>query len=208
MLFLSTHTDVYIPPVKVTVLDGLGFADIMDAINTKRHMTQQPQGRFVDENTEALATIGMKIRKSIADGYNVPGNRYNGYASYNAMGEANPCQMQNSDAGTDISTENTPTGFARVPLPAHLNGPPGLDNSSSTMGTSSNLEEWNHTSKLTAPVSTLENAYGTSQPFGKRKFSDYEASSDLPAIDIASSAQKDTEHYRQKYGDLHFDEDF
>ena len=180
----------------------------MDAMNTKRHMTQQPQRHLVDENTEALATIGMKIRKSVADGYNVPGNRYNGYTSYTARNEETAGNLQTPRTGIDGINGNKTAAFARVPFPEHLNGPPGLDNSSSTMGTSSNMEEWNHNSKLTAPVSTLENAHSISQPLGKRKLSDYEASSELPTIDIASPAQKDTEYYRQKYGDLHFDEDF
>lgn len=180
----------------------------MDAINTKRHMVEQPGRRFTDETSESLATIGMKIRKSVADGYNVPGNRYNGYASYNATGNDYSGEMQSSAASVDESNFGKNSGFSRVTLPAHLNGPPALDNSSSTIGTSSNLEEWNHHNKLNMPVSTLENAYGTTHGFGKRKFSDYDANSDLTPVDIVPPAQRDTEYYRQKYGDLNFDEDF
>ncbi|EGV61611.1 hypothetical protein CANTEDRAFT_115067 [Yamadazyma tenuis ATCC 10573] len=81
----------------------------------KRIMTHPaPAGKSEEENT--LATLGMRIRKSIADGYSGPS-----HSSYSYKGNAN---------------------VKRQPLPSHVSQPPALSNSSSTFDSSSSLSEW------------------------------------------------------------------
>lgn len=92
----------------------------------------------------ALSTIGMRIRKAVADGYSTPSAAHYSYGS-------------------------EPITSRRVPLPAGMDEPPSLMGSGSTMGTSSNLSSsWEATASahtmqpMTIP--DYQNAF-----FGKRK---------------------------------------
>ncbi|KAG7665560.1 DIF1 [[Candida] subhashii] len=73
-----------------------------------------------------LATIGMRIRKAVSEGYNVPdSSQFSG-------------------------------NFRRVPLPNNISAPPSLTNDGSTVGSTSSLEEWDSYYKINnAPLQTL-----------------------------------------------------
>ncbi|EGW30661.1 uncharacterized protein SPAPADRAFT_62530 [Spathaspora passalidarum NRRL Y-27907] len=83
--------------------------------------TQQPS----NPDVAALQFIGMRIRKAVADGYQV-------------TQEQQPQQTQQ---------------FARPSLPAHLDAPPSLINGGSTAGSTSSMEEFDSYYKINnAPV--------------------------------------------------------
>lgn len=96
----------------------------------KRSMTQPVSGSN-DEITQQLATMGMRIRKSVADGYNVP---------------------QSTTYGSDTYSYNNNGNIRRQPLPSHLSQPPSLTNQSSTFDSGSNISEWERTNQLHTPA--------------------------------------------------------
>lgn len=114
----------------------------------QNHAVQnQSQARYGSGNpdTEALSTLGMRIRKAVSDGYNTPN------ASSYSYG--------------DQSYVNR-----RVPLPAGMDEPPSLVGSTgSTVGTASNLSDWGNTASVPVahPVTIPENPV---EAFTKRKF--------------------------------------
>lgn len=81
----------------------------------------QPMPQNENPDIAALATIGMRIRKSVADGYSVTHE-----ASYN-------------HGLPQISSQRS---FNRVPLPGHMDQPPALNNQGSTFQSGSNVSEW------------------------------------------------------------------
>lgn len=84
---------------------------------TKRSQTQGFQPQHENPDIASLATIGMRIRKLVADGYSVSHE-----ASY--------------DRGMPQRT------FNRVPLPNNMDMPPPLTNQGSTFQSGSNVSEW------------------------------------------------------------------
>lgn len=82
---------------------------------SKRQMNTAIQPQAENPDVAALSTIGMRIRKAVADGYN-NGNTSNGL--------------------------NNPYNVQRVPLPSHLSQPPSLTNHGSTIDSCSNVSEW------------------------------------------------------------------
>lgn len=113
----------------------------------KRINTQQASrapGRT--EYDDALATMGMRIRKAVAEGYNVP-----------------------SDNGSHNKQYN------RQPLPSHIDQPPALTNQYSTMDStcsSSNLSEWQQQQYHQPQLVTIDQGPGPQS--NKRKFVDDE----------------------------------
>lgn len=96
----------------------------------KRSMTQ-PVAVSNDNISEQLATIGMRIRKSVADGYNVP---------------------TNVNDGSDTYSYNNNGNIRRQPLPSHVSQPPSLSNQFSTFDSGSNLSEWERNHQLHTPA--------------------------------------------------------
>lgn len=141
----------------------------------KRQMHASAHPRPVEQNPDiaALGTIGMRIRKAIADGYSTPSA-----AHYSYGGE--------------------PINNRRVPLPAGMDEPPSLMNSTgSTVGTASNLSSWeSNTSVQTTTISDYQNSFFN----GKRKL-------DLEQ-DSGYSKFRDDVDYTKKYGSLLFNEEF
>lgn len=144
-----------------------------------------PASEMVDPDIAKLATIGMRVRHAVANGYNRP-----------------------QDKGVDMSnSSNQPTGMYnnsyqvgslnRVPLPGHMDGPPGLTNLGSTAGTSSNLSEWENNSSP-----NLVTILNPNISLGKRKFDDIQNSNALP------NSLSNINDYDLRYGELRFDEDF
>jgi hypothetical protein len=97
-----------------------------------------------------LQTIGMRIRKSVSDGYQTAGNIQ---------------QQQQQQQQTQTQTQSA---FSRVPLPSSVVVPPLLSNNTSTMSTyGSNLEEWE--SNLDTRLNTIGENMET-QGINKRNF--------------------------------------
>ena len=99
---------------------------------TKRTQMHSFQPQHENPDIASLATIGMRIRKSVADGYSVSHD-----ASYNHGLPQTP-QSQRS--------------FNRVPLPSNIDMPPALTNQGSTFQSGSNVSEWGMPSM---PVQTM-----------------------------------------------------
>ncbi|ODV77703.1 uncharacterized protein CANTADRAFT_7206 [Suhomyces tanzawaensis NRRL Y-17324] len=106
----------------------------MSQPNTKRQMNRGVQPQHVDPEISALSTIGMRIRKAVAEGYSLPNHEQYSYS-------------------------NGPSQFQRVPLPANMSQPPSLTNMGSTVESSgSRLGEWDSRFDIhNAPVQTLPN---------------------------------------------------
>lgn len=94
----------------------------VNTTNIQLSQHQQPQ----DPAIASLATIGMRIRKAVSEGYNVPDpNQFSG-------------------------------NYRRVPLPLNIAAPPSLTNEGSTLGSTSSLEEWDSYYKIqNAPLQTV-----------------------------------------------------
>lgn len=95
----------------------------MEAPQTKRVLHQPLTPQHTDPTIASLATLGMRIRKSVADGYQVaPEQQYHGHQS-------------------PYGTSNY-TSFARTPLPSHMDQPPALSSGGSTFQSGLNVSEW------------------------------------------------------------------
>lgn len=125
-----------------------------------------------------LATIGMRIRQAVSQGYQTSSNVYDGTASYN---NANNFSQYDS---------------RRVPLPGNLQQPPSLTNMGSTYQSSagSSLAEWDSKYDIqNAPLQTLE-----------RDSSKLKRKHDDENVQIHSNLSE----YENKYGSLSFNETF
>ncbi|QRG36980.1 hypothetical protein FDK38_001345 [Candidozyma auris] len=89
----------------------------------------QPQPQHENPDIASLATLGMRIRKVVADGYSVSHE-----ASYKH----------------GLSTPQR--SFTRVPLPGNIDTPPALTKEGSTFQSGSNVSEWGVPSM---PVKTM-----------------------------------------------------
>lgn len=94
-----------------------------------------------DPTTASLATIGMRIRKAVADGYR--GTTDHQYSLQH--------QFQQEQ-------QQAPRLFARVPLPLSMEQPPSLTNMGLTIDSSClNMEEWDSKYAIhNAPISRLD----------------------------------------------------
>lgn len=94
----------------------------------KRQQTQTTTKPIENADIAALATVGMRIRKAVAEGYSVPNDAQymspltHNYQDYQLNGYAN--------TGT------------RVPLPLHLSEPPSLSYLGLTLDSTSSFSEW------------------------------------------------------------------
>ncbi|CCE82863.1 Piso0_002615 [Millerozyma farinosa CBS 7064] len=167
----------------------------------KRQMSEPVKPGSSDPYIASLATVGMRVRKAVAEGYNVPDrDRYDisGF-SQNGMDYAR------NDVGQHTAEENNSTGFRvpqRVPLPAHMDGPPGLSDSLSTAESSSNLSDWEANYRERSIASHMQRLSPHAGAGGKRKFEDVEQHDGL------GTQAPILNDYRAKYGNLRFDEDF
>ena len=194
----------------------------METADFKRAANKGIEPQHENSDIASLSTLGMRIRKSVADGYNVPSNKYNGYNAYDRMGYTSHGEYGRVEPkaigifGGNQDGSNIDYEPARVPLPTHMSQPPALTNAGSTIGTCSNLSEWeNNYASHAPPISTLGVFdQGTK---GKRKFDDIDedavtygsgASAGYGAISGNTNYDMGTEYYRAKYGELKFDEDF
>ncbi|KAK6456631.1 uncharacterized protein RJT20DRAFT_126569 [Scheffersomyces xylosifermentans] len=149
----------------------------------KRQMNQASVPQNENADIAKLSTIGMRIRKAVADGYQVTegNNNYDGTTSYSSPNYGNTFESR------------------RVPFPSHLEHPPSLTNVGSTYQSGgSSMAEWDSRYQVNnAPLQTL------SEPGKlKRKFNDdYEEQASAPTV-------VDLNAYQSKYGQLSFTEEF
>ncbi|CDK24225.1 unnamed protein product [Kuraishia capsulata CBS 1993] len=135
----------------------------------------------VDETTAALQSLGMRIRKSVADGYMVPQNGQNAFNDYNSRNGG-------------VVAPN----IQRVPLPERFaNNPPSLTYNGST---ASSLAGWEN--ELERPVIHQMSASGTS-PIKRGREDD---SGESEYVNVHH--QKNLSDYVGRYGQLSFNEDF
>lgn len=129
----------------------------------KRQMNQAAAPQETNPDVAALATLGMRIRKAVSDGYTVA----------------------NGDHANSYNHGIAPK-FERVALPQHMDAPPGLSSSGSTMGSSMSFSEWDSRYDIhNAPLQVLPTST-------KRKRDETE----------------ETPVFEEKYGSLKFNEEF
>lgn len=109
-----------------------------------------------------LQTIGMRVRKSVADGYQTPDNLL---AQTHARQE-----MEKQINQINEYEQRYTNSLKRVALPSNVVVPPLLSNSSSSMSTfGSNLEEWE--SNLDTRLNNIEdNLVYQKDALSKRRF--------------------------------------
>lgn len=196
----------------------------METSQYKRTANVGIQPQHENSDIAALSTLGMRIRKAVADGYNVPSNNYNGYNAYDNIGYtshggyASRTEPQAIGIfGDNQNASNIDYRPARVPLPDHMSQPPALSNLGSTVGTSSNLSAWESNYASHAPPIVSLGGFEQQGSKGKRKFEDIDehttshmavAGTGAEAVSARPDIDMGTEYYRAKYGELRFDEDF
>lgn len=181
----------------------------MDATQVKRMTNQAIQPQHNNPDIASLSTIGMRIRKAVADGYNVPGKEYDGYNAYDKIGYGHNdsrAEVRPQLIGTFGGAQENrgAQGGGRVPLPAHMEQPPALVAGGSTIGTCSNLSEWESNYGRGPQITTIESVDNGGK--GKRKFDDIEEVEN----GYSGSAVQDAgpEYFQHKYGELKFNEEF
>lgn len=144
------------------------------SFQNKRQMNYrlEPVQQDINPDIAALSTIGMRIRKAVADGYSTPSASHYSYG-YNF--------------------EEQPR---RVPLPMGMDQPPSLMGSGSTVGTCSNLSEWDNAAQK--PLVTIPD-YNSGMT--KRKFQQESG-------DAEYTRYREEVDYAKKYGNLLFNEEF
>ncbi|GEQ66796.1 hypothetical protein JCM33374_g459 [Metschnikowia sp. JCM 33374] len=166
------------------------------------HQPLTPQNSNPD--IASLATLGMRIRKAVAEGH-AGGSRY----SYNPNWSFDRPQNEQSHIPSDSQPRNL---FERTPLPAHMSQPPPLTNAGSTFQSGSNVSEWGAPS---VNVTTLPQM-GTKRKLdddsddnmGYSDFKQYDGYNGYnPSSGFAGNFTS-WEEFTQKNGSLKFDEDF
>lgn len=107
---------------------------------SKRTMFHAAPQQVADPHIASLATLGMRIRQSVAQGYKV-----NPAASYNSQYFQEPAAPQ----------------FVRVALPDHMAAPPALTSDGSTFQLGLSVSEWGApvTPVTTLPVQGVKRGY-------------------------------------------------
>lgn len=166
----------------------------MESHQFKRQMHQPSAPENVDPYVASLATVGMRIRKAVADGYSV-----NSSYSYNPQFGAQTGQI--------VPGPLPRLGFERSQLPAHLSAPPALTNDGSTFQSGLNVSEWG------APnvnVTTLP-LMGTKRKFtDEPEYNDFKQYGGNSAYTIGGNANNivSWDEFTRSNGTLKFDEEF
>lgn len=111
---------------------------------------------FSDPNTQKLQTLGMRIRQSVSNGYQLP------------AGTNVPTYMNNYEQ------QQKQNNLRRVQMPTHLlsDGPPALDYNGST---ASSLSCWEDELNRTQNFHSLQSFYSNDSKNLKRGFDDVES---------------------------------
>lgn len=145
----------------------------------KRSLTHAIRPQEQDPDIAALSTIGMRIRKAVAEGYSVQSP-----ASYRA--DSAPAYSISFDVNRGMN--NTPA--MRIPLPEGMSQPPSLSSAGSTFQSGLNVSEWGQQ----VNVVTIPSIMST-----KRRYDQDET---------ILIEQPSLEEYNARYGRLSFNEDF
>lgn len=150
---------------------------------TKRQMQHGSQPEHLNPDVASLATLGMRIRKAVADGYAL---RENANLSYD------PQYFTRQLYGR--------LAIERVPLPQGVSTPPALTNDGSTFQSGLNVSEWGMPTNIT----TLPGSYGTKRRHDDG-LGDFEKSSFQPPLVVQLPTY---EEFRASNGQLSFNEEF
>lgn len=148
-------------------------------MNYKRVATTSIPPDHRSEQDNALASIGMRIRKAVAEGYNT-GNQFQGFNQANTFTYNSNINYQDPNPVTNPSTR-------RMPLPNHIEQPPSLTNRFSTFESSSSISDWQ---QRQTPVMTLPTSNKRKLDRDDDEFADIEV------------------HNEVNHGTLKFNEDF
>lgn len=145
----------------------------------KRALTQAIRPQEQDPYIASLSTIGMRIRKAVAEGYSVQSP-----ASYKA--DSAPAYAISFDVNGGLNNSSA----MRIPLPEGMSQPPSLTSSGSTFQSGLNVSEWGQP----VNVVSIPSIMGT-----KRRYDQDES---------ITIEQPSLEEYNARYGRLSFNEDF
>lgn len=162
----------------------------MDQPPAKRSLYHEIQPQHENPDIARLATIGMRIRKSVADGYSVAHE-----ASYNR--DFLQEQQQQQEFSLQQSQQQQ-LSFARVPLPGYVDGPPSLSNQGSTFQSGLNVSEWGVPQM---PLNVLPPNGG-----GMKRRHDDELEGHFGNKPLEEVGHASLEQYVQTYGQLKFDD--
>lgn len=152
----------------------------MESQKHKRLLSHAIEPQHQSPEVASLSTLGMRIRKAVAEGYKVDSpNSYNSQHIGNQISSVQNLQHARSP-------------FERVPLPANMGQPPALTSAGSTFQSGLNVSEWGASSMNVVTIPLLGPASN------KRKFEDNEPQVRHPTF----------EEYSHRHGQLQFDEDF
>ncbi|GMF43661.1 unnamed protein product [[Candida] boidinii] len=200
--------------------------------NSYVQQEQQQQQQPLDATTLTLQNLGMRIRKSVSDGYQVPTSYSDNFAmeryqqsqhssvpSYmNSFEQQHQENYANSNSNhfNEYKEGAIDSNFKRVPLPGNLQGPPSLMFGGST---ASSLSNWENEINVN-PIGIQTIQYGAPNESIKRRRDDeveetedgYSYSSNTKGGYAGNTKIPQTEaqlqEYVNKYGPLSFDDEF
>ncbi|OWB80695.1 hypothetical protein B5S32_g4988 [[Candida] boidinii] len=202
----------------------------MQSVKRSNHNSYVQQQQHVDATTQALQNLGMRIRKSVSDGYQVPSSYSDNFAmggyqqsqqsgapSYmNSFEQQHQENYANSNHFNDYKEGAIDSNFKRVPLPGNLQGPPSLMFGGST---ASSLSNWENEINVN-PTGIQTIPYGSPNASIKRRRDGeveetedgYSYSSNTRGGYAGNTKITQTEvqlqEYVNKYGPLSFDDEF
>lgn len=144
-------------------------------------MNRASQPQDVNPDVASLATLGMRIRKAVADGYAL---RDNSHLSY------------------DPQYFSRPQTFDRVALPSGMDAPPSLSNDGLTFQSGLNVSEWG------APqmnMTTMPFNAGTKRRADDESVGMFDKNFFLPRAEVQFPSY---EEFSAGSGQLSFNEDF
>lgn len=159
----------------------------MEAPSAKRQMNHASQPQQQNPDIASLATLGMRIRKAVADGYALSDSAH---LSYDPQFFTRPAEIQNK------------MSFERVSLPNGMDAPPALCNVGSTFQSGLNVSEWGNNPSMN--MSTLPYSSGTKRRFDDNADMFGKFNMQPPAVVNFPSY----EEFRAGNGQLSFNEEF
>ncbi|ODV94431.1 hypothetical protein PACTADRAFT_51269 [Pachysolen tannophilus NRRL Y-2460] len=159
---------------------------------------------YDDETRLKLQAIGMRIRKSIADGYCVPGGDSNGYLtdlqSQHLNQQAEAAQLQLAGQVAAAGQSMVAPSFKRVPLASHVTRPPSL-----SFNNSSTLEGENFENGFNMNRENLGRK--RSREFDEENYH-YKEKKEAENQFVIASKDVPLEVFQNRHGALQFDQDF
>lgn len=139
----------------------------------------------LDPTTVELQSIGMRIRKAVADGYSTP--KSNGYSTDFQQQYIQQQQQQHQQSSAP----------QRVPLPSHISQPPGL-----SYGSSSTLDGESFDLRFLLLTQQPQQNFANKK---RQRDDDDGLAEHNPQI---NNKDVPVEYFEHKYGSLSFNEEF